>query len=134
MSDWPLSGAWIFWGLVGLGIAFGIARGLIVRLRENAYNAKLRAYLDGRDASFKAGFLTGRRWLAVFIAEAEQARDLRDDYLRSKSHPARKSADIVREVKAGEASTCRAGQVPRVPAESIRRVLPPAGRVPGPYP
>jgi hypothetical protein len=43
MSDWPLSGAWIFWGLVGLGIAFGIARGLIVRLRENAYNAKLRA-------------------------------------------------------------------------------------------
>jgi hypothetical protein len=94
-----LSGAWIFWGLVGLGIAFGIARGLVAHLRENAYNAKLRAYLDGRDASFKAGFLTGRRWLAGFIAEAEQARDRRDDYLWSKSHPARKSALIVREVK-----------------------------------
>lgn len=72
MSGCPLSGAWIFWGLVGLGIAFGIALGLIARLRENAYNAKLRVYLDGRDASFKAGFLTGRRWLAAFIAEASK--------------------------------------------------------------
>ena len=90
---------WIFWGLVGLGIAFGIARGLVARLRESAYNAKLRSYLDGRDASFKAGFLRGRRWLAEFIAEAEQARDRRDDYLRHKSHPARKSAEIVKELK-----------------------------------
>jgi len=99
MNDWNVSGAWIFWGLVGLGIAFGIARGVVARLRENAYNAKLRAYLDGRDTSFKAGSLTGRHWLAQFIAEAEQARDRRDDYLRSKSHPARKSAEIVKEVK-----------------------------------
>lgn len=98
MSDGHL-GAWIFWGLVGLGIAFGIARGVVARLRENAYNAKLRSYLDARDESFKAGFLTGRRWLAKFIAEAEQARDRRDDYLRHKSHPARKSAEIVKEVK-----------------------------------
>jgi hypothetical protein len=37
--------------------------------------------------------------LAAFIAEAEQERDRRDDYLRSKSHPARKSAEIVKEVK-----------------------------------
>ncbi|MGA7749898.1 MAG: hypothetical protein WCA63_07085 [Gallionella sp.] len=92
-------GAIIFLGLVGFGIAFGIARGRVVRLRENAYNATLRTYLDSRDAAFKTGFLTGRRWLAAFIAEAEQARDHRDDYLRSKSHPARKSADIVKEVK-----------------------------------
>ena len=99
MSDGHVSGAWIFWGLVGLGIAFGIARGLIAHLRANAYNADLRAYLDGRDVSFKTGFLTGRHWLAAFIAEAEQARDRRDDYLRSKSHPARKSAEIVKEVK-----------------------------------
>jgi hypothetical protein len=99
MSDGHLTGAWIFWGLVGLGIAFGIARGLVARLRESAYNTKLRAYLDARDASFKAGFLIGRRWLAEFIAEAEQARDRRDDYLRYKSHPARKSAEIVKEVK-----------------------------------
>lgn len=99
MSDGQLSPAWIFWGLVGLGIAFGIARGIVARLRENAYNAKLRAYLDARDASFKEAFLKGRRWLAEFIAEAEEARDRRDDYLRHKSHPARKSAEIVREIK-----------------------------------
>lgn len=37
--------------------------------------------------------------MAEFIAEAEEARDRRDDYLRSKSHPARKSAEIVKEVK-----------------------------------
>jgi len=97
MNELESPGVWIFWGLVGLGIAFGIARGVVARLRENAYNARLRVYLDGRDASFKAGFLTGRRWLAEFIAEAEQARDRRDDYLRFKSHPARKSAEIVRE-------------------------------------
>lgn len=99
MSDGHLSGAWVFWGVVGLGAAFGIARGLVLRLRETAYNAKLRSYLDGRDASFKAGFLRGRRWLAAFIADAEEMRDRRDDYLRHKSHPGRKSSEIVREVK-----------------------------------
>ena len=93
------SGAWIFWGLVGFGVAFGVARGYVANLRENAYNVRLRAYLDGRDVSFKTGFLTGRQWLAAFVAEAEEARDRRDDYLRSKSHPARKSAEIVKEVK-----------------------------------
>ena len=56
MSEWQVSGASIFWGLVGLGIAFGIARGLVARLRESAFNAKLRAYLDGRNASFKGRF------------------------------------------------------------------------------
>jgi len=99
MSDGNVSGALIFWGLVGLGIAFGIVRGVIAKLRESAYNAKLRSYLNSRDMAFKEGFLPGRRWLAAFIAEAEQARDRRDDYLRRKSHPARKSAEIVREVK-----------------------------------
>lgn len=99
MNDWHISGASVFWGLVGFGIAFGIARGLIANLRENKYNAKLRTYLDARDASFKAGFLKGRRWLAEFIGEAEQTSDRRDDYLRHKSHPARKSAEIVKEIK-----------------------------------
>jgi Restriction endonuclease len=93
------NGAWIFWGLVAFGIAVGFARGYAVNLRENAYNARLRAYLDGRDESFKKGVLAGRQWFATFIAEAEQARDHRDEYLISKSHPARKSAEIVREVK-----------------------------------
>ena len=93
------NGAWIFWGLVAFGIAFGFARGYVANLRENAHNARLRAYLEGRDESFKKGFLTGRQWLAAFIAEAEQARDHRDQYLISKSHPARKSAEIVKEIK-----------------------------------
>jgi len=99
MSDLNFLRPSLFWGLVGLGIAFGIARGFVKHLRESVYNAKLRSYLEGRDASFKAGFLKGRRWLAEFIAEAEQARDRRDDYLRHKSHPARKSAEIVKELK-----------------------------------
>lgn len=88
------NGDWIFWGLIALGIAciaFGITRG--------AYNTRLRMYLNGRDASFKKGYLEGRKWLAAFIAEAEEARDGRDRYLVSKSHPARKSAAIVKEVK-----------------------------------
>jgi hypothetical protein len=93
------NGVAIFWGLVGLGIAFGIARGVVAHLRESDYNTKLRSYLDGRDAAFKTGFLRGRSWLAEFIAETEQARDRRDDYLLRKSHPARKSAEIVKEVK-----------------------------------
>jgi hypothetical protein len=99
MSDGHVSGVLVFWGLVGLGVAFGITWGLVAHLRESAYNARLRSYLDARDASFKASFLTGRRWLAAFIAQAEEARDRRDDYLCYKSHPARKSAEIVREVK-----------------------------------
>jgi hypothetical protein len=92
-------GGWIFWGLVGLGVAFGFTRGFVTKLRENSYNLQLRTYLDGRDASFKSGVLTGRRWLAAFIAEAEQVRDRRDDFLLTKPHPARKSAEIVKEIK-----------------------------------
>lgn len=106
MSDGQIPGVLIVPGLVGLGIASEIVRGLVVRARENAYNARLRSYLDARssyldarDAAFKAGVLKGRRWLAAFIAEAEEALDGRDDYLRFKSHPALKSAEIVREVK-----------------------------------
>ncbi len=92
-------GAWIFWGLVGLGIAFVCVWGLVVRLRETVHNALLRSYVAGRDASFKKGFLRGRHWLAAFIAEAEERRDRRDDYLCHKLYPARKSAEIVKEIK-----------------------------------
>ena len=99
MSDGHVSWALIFWGLIGLGIAFGITFAYFVSVRDNAYNTKVRSYLDVRDASFKKGILAGRRWLAAFIAEAEQARDRRDDYLVQKSHPARKSAEVVKEVK-----------------------------------
>lgn len=89
----------VFWGLVASGIAFVIARSFFVRLRENAHNAQVRAYLDARDAAFKTGYVAGRKWLAQFIAESEEARDRRDEYLRRKSHPARKSAEIVKEIK-----------------------------------
>src|SRR5437870_5312224 len=90
---------WIFGGLIVFGISFGISRGMAAGLRENHFNTKLRSYLEARDLAFKKGFGEGRRWLADFVAEAEDARDKRDTYLRSKSHPARKAADTVREVK-----------------------------------
>ncbi len=99
MNEWQITGPTVFWGLLALGIGFGIARAYVLRLRENAYNARLRTYLDGRDASFKAGYLTGRHWLAAYIAESEEARDRRDEFLRTKSHPARKAAEIVKDVK-----------------------------------
>ena len=67
--------------------------------KKYAHNAKMRSYLDGRDAAFKPGFLKGRRWLAEFIVEAEQARDRRDDQPPQKFHSARKSSEIVKELK-----------------------------------
>jgi hypothetical protein len=94
-SLWP----YVVVGAIVAGIAFGIAFGLVAALRENDFNKKRSAYLDARDAAFKQGYLPGRQWLAEFIAEAEHAGDPRDHYLRFKSHPARKSAEIVREVK-----------------------------------
>lgn len=84
---------------IGLGVGFGIAAGIVRKLRENALNKELRAQLEARDAAFKQGMCKGRQWLADFIAECEHARDKRDTYLQYKSHPARKSAEIVKEVK-----------------------------------
>ncbi|MFZ1946228.1 MAG: hypothetical protein WAW06_01620 [bacterium] len=89
----------IILAVVGISAIIGLVRGLTIRARESAYNARLSMYLDGRDAAFRAGILKGRRWLAAYIAEAEEARDQRDDHLRFKSHPAKKSADVVKEVK-----------------------------------
>jgi restriction endonuclease len=99
MNEWQITGSTIFWGLLALGLGFGVARAYVLRLRENAYNARLRTYLEGRDASFKEGYLSGRSWLAAYIAESEEVRDRRDEYLRTKSHPARKAAAIVKDVK-----------------------------------
>lgn len=99
MNDGHISGALVFWGLIGLGVSIGVVKGVIANVRESAYNAKLRAYLDGRDASFKASFLKGRHWLAEFIVETEQARDRRDEHLKQKYRPAPKSAEIVKEIK-----------------------------------
>lgn len=106
---WPYALA----GVVVFAIVFGIISGRTATVRENDFNQKLRKhlderdsanqklreYLDARDVAFKTGFLTGRRWLAELIAEAEHSLDRRDVDLQYKSHPARKSAEVVREVK-----------------------------------
>lgn len=60
---------------------------------------RYRSYLLKRDRAFRAGYIEGRAWLAGFIAEAEYTMDHRDSDLRFKKHPARKSADIVADVK-----------------------------------
>lgn len=90
---------WIFYGLICGGIAIGIAKALATNVRENAYNKRLRNYLDSRNIAFKEGLLPGRHWLAEFIAEAERSLDQRDNDLRYKKHPAKKAAAVVAEVK-----------------------------------
>lgn len=90
----------VFWGIVLAGIAFGIARAFAAARLDNVHNQRLLHFLEGRDAAFKIGILAGRKWLAEYIAEAERLLDPRDMILQTKKHPARKSAEIVREVKA----------------------------------
>lgn len=108
---------WLLIAAVIGGVAFGISRGIAAKPRENAFNQQLKQnlehrqreledwakqwkqYLEARDQAFRKGFVSGRRWLADLIAEAERARDRRDAWLAGKSHPARKAAAIVREVK-----------------------------------
>lgn len=58
-----------------------------------------RAYQRGRDRAFRDSYVRGRTWLAEFMAEAEHSIDNRDFTMRYKSHPARKSADTVRDIK-----------------------------------
>lgn len=56
--------------------------------------------LEQRDAAFSQGYISGRKWLAEYIAEWRQSMDeSREKYLRSKPHPGMKSADVVRIVK-----------------------------------
>jgi hypothetical protein len=90
---------WLFYGVILCGLGFGVAKALTAAARDNVHNKRLRTYLEARDAAFKQGMLSGRHWLAAFIAEAEQTLDRRDDWLRHKRHPARKAADIVAELK-----------------------------------
>lgn len=78
-------------GFVAFGIAFGIAQGIT--------RSALRRYLNGRNEAFKNGLLSGRRWLAEYIAESEYNIDRRDTYLQTKKHAAMKSGEIVKEIK-----------------------------------
>ena len=56
--------------------------------------------LEQRDAAFRQGYVSGRKWLAACIAEWRQSIDeSRENYLRSKPHPGEKSADVVRVIR-----------------------------------
>lgn len=97
---------WIFYAILLVGAVYGIVKALTEVPRDYVHNVKLRKRLEEwerilkeRDLTFKKGMLPGRLWLAEFIAEAEHAQDYRDDYLRYKSHPARKSAEVVADIK-----------------------------------
>lgn len=91
-------------------------------LEESEFNRKLREELDRRQNAlqqriqalqyeqelfartreeFNAGLIRGRRWLAAFIAEADQASDNRMyGYLINKDRPAYKAAEAVAKVTA----------------------------------
>jgi hypothetical protein len=57
--------------------------------------------IQGREQTFHYGILSGRKWLASMIAEAEAEIDeSRVQYLLQKQHPAPTSAQIVRNIKA----------------------------------
>jgi seryl-tRNA synthetase len=90
---------WLFYAMMLGGITFGVAKALTATARDYVHNQRLRKYLDERNVAFKQGLLSGRHWLAEFIAEAEHTLDRRDDVLRNKKHPAKKSAEVVAEIK-----------------------------------
>lgn len=75
------------------------------RLSERVQQAeeeheRRRVYLDSRDAAFKQGYLSGRRWLADFIAESERCYDESiANALRTKKHPAMKAAEQVSDAR-----------------------------------
>jgi restriction endonuclease Mrr len=88
-------------GIVGAAWAFGWASST----REAQERRRTLLLLDTRDQSFRESFAKGRKWLADCIAEWRQAfDDAREADLRFKKHPARKAADVVREVKAEKRS------------------------------
>ena len=58
-------------------------------------------YLNEIRAQFSTGFIQGRRWLAMLIAEADRAfDDSISAHLRHKKHPAQKAAEEVAEARA----------------------------------
>ena len=107
----------IFVFSVGYGLAQAVKENLFnYRLREDLLRqhrekeselgekesqlARLEHSLHARDAAFKAGILSGRRWLASFIADTECARDaLREESLRLKKPPAPKTAEVIASFK-----------------------------------
>jgi hypothetical protein len=102
---------WLF--LLALLVSIGV--GIGQKVKESLSNTKARIELARRervlarnqrmvaerDNQFKQGILPGRRWLASYIAEAEDARDeAAETELRSKDRPAPKAADVVAVIRA----------------------------------
>lgn len=60
-----------------------------------------KAYLDKTYEEFRVGILSGRKWLAKYIAEAERVNDdAIADRMRDKKRPAYKAAEEVAEARA----------------------------------
>ena len=92
-SYWPL--IVLYGGLLLLGIGLVLAKPTQARIERR----RIQTILEERDRVFRESFAKGRQWLADFIAEARAEIDKRrEEQLRYKKHPARKSADVVKEI------------------------------------
>lgn len=117
---------WIFLAIAVFGAAFGWFSDKSKQIQEDKFNRDLRLQLGKKTEEFEeyckrvgtvlaereqyirelrqqfqVGVLNGRRWLAHFISEADRALDESiANRLRSKSHPAPKSAQEVSEARA----------------------------------
>lgn len=87
-------------GILVLCIVFAFVFGWASGEREKHEREKFKEWILNRDYKFQESFCLGRKWLADFIAECRLEYDeSRAKYLESKKHPARKSAEVVREIK-----------------------------------
>jgi Restriction endonuclease len=92
-SYWPL--IVLYGGLLLLGIGLVLAKPTQARIERR----RIQTILEERDRVFRESFAKGRQWLADFIAEARAEIDKRrEEQLRYKKHPARKFADVVKEI------------------------------------
>jgi hypothetical protein len=91
LEYWPIL-------IFAVPVLFGI--GLeITRPTERKERKRIQILLDERDRIFRESFAKGRLWLAEFTADSRKAYDDSLEFqLRYKKHPARKSADVVKEI------------------------------------
>lgn len=83
-------------GIYILTVLYGWA----VSASQNQERKRIQKLLDERDKLFNDSFSKGRQWLANFVADCRKAYDDSvEGYLRRKSHPAQKAADVVRDIK-----------------------------------
>jgi hypothetical protein len=92
LKYWPIL-------IFGAPILFAIVLGIVRSTQERIERKRIQTLLDERDRTFRESFGKGRLWLAEFIADARKAFDDQlEVHLRHKKHPARKSADVVKEI------------------------------------